>query len=50
MFVGHSETKHIYLKNKVWHLDQVLRTAFDAKTYTYIDIVDGNITVKNLKY
>lgn len=50
MFVGHSETDNIYLKNKVWHLDQVLRAAFDKEIYTYLDITDGNITVKNLKY
>lgn len=50
MFVGHSETQNIYLKNKVWHLDQVLRTAFDDRLYTYLDIINGNITVKTLRY
>jgi hypothetical protein len=50
MFVGHSETENIFLKNKVWHLDQVLRPAFDERIYTYIDIIDGNITINSLQY
>jgi hypothetical protein len=50
MFVGHSETENIYLKNKVWHLDQVLRSAFDDRIYTYMTIVDGNMTINSLQY
>jgi len=48
MFVGHSETDNIYLKDKVWHLDQMLRHAFDDKIYNYVEIEDGNITIKSL--
>ena len=48
MFVGHSETENIFLKDKVWHLDQMLRYAFDDKIYNYIEIQDGNITVRSL--
>ena len=49
MFVGHSETPYIYLKDKVWYLDQMLRPAFDSKTYNYIDIYNNNITVRTLR-
>lgn len=45
MFVGHSETKNIFVRNKIWHLDQILRLAFDDRAYNYIDIQDDNITI-----
>lgn len=48
MFVGHSETKNIFVKNKVWYLDQILRMAFDDNIYNYITIEDNNITVTPL--
>jgi hypothetical protein len=48
MFVGHSETTNIFLKDRVWYLDQMLRTAFDDKIYNYIDIHHDNITIRSL--
>jgi hypothetical protein len=50
MFVGHSETESIHLKNKVWYLDQMLKTAFDNKNYNYLEIVNSSIYVKSLDY
>lgn len=50
MFVGHSETENIYLKNKVWYLDQMLKIAFDNKKYNYLEIVNNSIYVKSLEY
>ena len=48
MFVGHSETKNIFVENKVWYLDQILRIAFDDNMYNYIDIRGNNITITPL--
>ena len=50
MFVGHSETENIYLKNKVWYLDQMLKIAFDNRNYNYLEIVNNSISVKSLEY
>jgi len=50
MFVGHSETENIYLKNKVWYLDQMLKNAFDNRNYNYLEIVNNSISVKSLEY
>jgi len=50
LFVGHSETANIHLKNKVWYLDQMLKTSFDNRNYNYIDIIDDNIYIRSLKY
>lgn len=49
MFVGHNETKNIHLKNKVWYLDQMLKTAFDNSNYNYLEIIDDTIFVRSLK-
>jgi hypothetical protein len=43
MFVGHTTTKHIFVRNNVWYLDQLLREAFDDKIYTYIEIEDEKV-------
>lgn len=48
MFVGHSETKNIFVRNRVWYLDQILKLAFDDNVYNYIDIRENNITIKSL--
>lgn len=50
MFVGHSETENIHLKNNVWYLDQMLKTSFDMKNYNYLEIIDDNIFIKSLSY
>lgn len=50
MFVGHNETDHIHLKNKVWYLDQMLKTSFDNKDYNYIEIINDTIYIRNLDY
>ena len=48
MFVGHTETTKVYVKYKVWHLDLVLKAAFDSNGYNYIQIIDDNIIIKPL--
>ncbi len=48
MFVGHSETKNIFVRNRVWYLDQILKLAFDDNIYNYIDIRENNITIRSL--
>jgi len=50
MFVGHSETENIHLKNKVWYLDQMLKTSFDNNNYNYLEIIDDNIYIRSLEY
>lgn len=50
MFVGHTTTKHIFVRNNVWYLDQLLREAFDDKIYTYIEIEDEKIKIKGISY
>jgi hypothetical protein len=48
MFVGHTETTNIYVKDRIWHLDLILKSAFDKNEYNYIQIIDDNIIVKCL--
>ena len=48
MFVGHTITEYITLKNKIWFLDLMLKQAFDENKYNYIVIDNGNIIVKEL--
>ena len=48
IFVGHTETAHIHVKNKIWYLDMVLKTAFDNYSYSYVVIQDNDISIKSL--
>ena len=48
IFVGHTETTQLHVTNKIWHLDMVLKTAFDAHTYNYLIIENDQITIKSL--
>jgi hypothetical protein len=50
LFVGHSETKFVYMQNKIWFLDLQLKSAFDGKIYNYIIIEDDKIIVKPLEF
>lgn len=49
MFVGHSTSDTVTLKNKVWYLDLYLKDAFDNHGYSYIVIVNDTIRVKPLE-
>lgn len=48
MFVGHTITDYIHLKDKIWYLDLLLKDAFEKLAYAYIVIKDGDIIVKQL--
>lgn len=48
MFVGHTITDYVHLKDKIWYLDMLLKDAFEKLTYTYIIIKDGDIIVKRI--
>ena len=41
MFVGHTITDYVSLKNKIWYLDLMLKDAFENMTYNYL-IIDNN--------
>lgn len=49
VFVGHTQTKYIYMKHNIWRLDLLLKTAFDSNSYNYIHIIDDNIVVKHVE-
>ena len=48
MFVGHTITDYIHLKDKIWYLDLLLKDAFEKLAYAYIIIKDGDIMIKQL--
>jgi hypothetical protein len=48
MFVGHTISPHIHLKDKIWYMDLLLQDAFDKKSYNYVIIKDGDIIVKHV--
>ncbi len=48
MFVGHTISEHIHLKDKVWYMDLLLQNAFNSKSYNYVIIKDGDIIIKHV--
>lgn len=50
MFVGHTITDYVHLKDKIWYLDLLLKDAFEQMKYSYIIIKDGDIVMKQLNH
>lgn len=48
LFVGHTITDNIHMKNKIWYLDLLLNDAFEKSSYNYIQIKDNDIIIKHL--
>lgn len=50
LFVGHTLTDHIHLKDKIWYLDMLLKKTFQKHSYNYIVIKENDIIIKSLNY
>ena len=50
MFLGHTSYDKILIKdNQIWYCDTGISRAFGKKEYQYLDIIDLNINIKNIK-
>ena len=50
MFLGHTSYDKILIKdNQIWYCDTGISRAFGKKEYQYLDIINLNINIKNIK-
>jgi hypothetical protein len=51
MFVGHTVVEHVKLINhRIWYTDTGISRSFGNTAFQYIDIVDNNLSIKNVSY
>lgn len=51
MFVGHTVVEHVKLINhRIWYVDTGISRSFGNNAFQYIDIVDNNLSIKNVSY
>ena len=51
MFVGHTVVEHVKLINhRIWYVDTGISRSFGNNAFQYIDIVNNNLSIKNVSY